>query len=99
MQSCRPGWPRPAIPITLVPVAAILVASIRLHFLDTVTHVRALRQPAPWRATRPYSKGEEMGWFEHGSTIILFAPRTFSLCEGLRQGAVVRMGEPLLHLP
>ena len=26
-------------------------------------------------------KGEEMGWFEHGSTIIVFAPDGFSLCD------------------
>ena len=32
------------------------------------------------RATRRFRKGEEMGWFEHGSTIIVFAP------QGLRAG-------------
>jgi phosphatidylserine decarboxylase len=45
----------------------------------------------------PYAKGEEMGWFEHGSTIIVFAPRGFTLCA--RPGGVIRMGEPLLRLP
>jgi phosphatidylserine decarboxylase len=45
------------------------------------------------------SKGEEMGWFEHGSTIIVFAPDGFLLCEGVQEGAAIRMGEPLMRLP
>ena len=44
-------------------------------------------------------KGEEMGWFQHGSTIIVFAPRGLSLCGNVVPGAVVRMGQPLLSLP
>jgi phosphatidylserine decarboxylase len=84
--------------ITLVPVAAILVASIRLHFLDTVTHVRDCGS-APVACHAEFSKGEEMGWFEHGSTIIVFAPDGFSLCENVHPGTVVRMGQPLLRLP
>jgi phosphatidylserine decarboxylase len=40
-----------------------------------------------------------MGWFQHGSTMIAFAPPGVHLCAGLRQGDVIRMGEPLLSLP
>ena len=47
----------------------------------------------------PLRKGEEMGWFEHGSTIIVFAPESFALCEGVTEGASIRMGEPLMRLP
>lgn len=84
--------------ITLVPVAAILVASIRLSFLDTVAHVRDLGStPVPCDA--PFAKGTEMGWFEHGSTIIVFAPDGFSLSDGIVEGTVVRMGQPLMRLP
>ena len=71
--------------ITLVPVAAILVASIRLNFLDTVAHVRDLGS-TPVACTAQYAKGAEMGWFEHGSTIIVFAPDGFSLGENIRDG-------------
>ena len=85
-------------PITLVPVAAILVASIRLHVLDTVQYLRRLGRK-PFSCNAAFSKGEEMGWFEHGSTIIVFAPEGFSLCENVRPGTVVRMGQPLLRLP
>jgi len=84
--------------ITLVPVAAILVASIRLHFLDTVTHVRDCGS-TPVACDAAFRKGEEMGWFEHGSTIIVFAPDGFSLGESVQEGTVVRMGQPLLRLP
>ena len=47
-------------------------------------------------ATRALSKGEEMGWFEHGSTIIVLAPQGFELCERWREGGRIRMGEALL---
>ena len=66
--------------VTLVPVAAILVASIRLHCLDVLLHL-AHQGPNVFRCDASYRKGEEMGWFEHGSTIIVFAPKGFSLCE------------------
>jgi phosphatidylserine decarboxylase len=39
-----------------------------------------------------------MGWFEHGSTIIVFAPPGVELCERFGDGGRVRMGEPLLYL-
>ena len=85
-------------PITLVPVAAILVASIRLHFLDVLLSMK-YGGPNVMPCSASLHKGEEMGWFEHGSTIIVFAPPGFALCEGIRSGHVIRMGEPLLRLP
>jgi phosphatidylserine decarboxylase len=45
------------------------------------------------------NKGEEMGWFEHGSTIIVFAPRGFGLCPGICEGRRIRAGERLMQLP
>jgi len=84
--------------ITLVPVAAILVASIRLHFLNLLLHLR-YRGPAVIPCDCPLEKGQEMGWFEHGSTIIIFAPAGFTLMDGLGEGELVRMGQPLLRLP
>jgi phosphatidylserine decarboxylase len=84
--------------ITLVPVAAILVASIRLPFLD-VTLDRKHRGPNSVACNADFKKGEEMGWFQHGSTIIVFAPDGFSLCGNVREGEIVRMGQPLMQLP
>ena len=84
--------------ITLVPVAAILVASIRLHFLDVVLGMRH-RGPNVLACDASLQKGQEMGWFEHGSTIVVFTPPGFSLCDGIAEGATIRMGQPLLRLP
>ena len=85
-------------PIALVPVAAILVASIRLHFLDVLLHLR-YRGPNEIACRARFTKGEEMGWFQHGSTIIVFAPRGFALCDGIEPGARIRMGRALLRMP
>lgn len=81
--------------IALVPVAAVLVASIRLHFLDVLLHLR-YRGPNVIACDAPFRKGEEMGWFEHGSTVIVLVPRAFALCDGLREGARIRMGQAIL---
>jgi phosphatidylserine decarboxylase len=82
--------------LTLVPVAAILVASIRLTFIDVLLHLK-YRGPnlIPCHAT--LKRGQEMGWFEHGSTIIVFAPPGFPLCPGVLEGARLRMGQALMR--
>jgi phosphatidylserine decarboxylase len=84
--------------VLLVPVAAVLVASIRLHFLDVLLHLR-YRGPNVIACDARYAKGEEMGWFQHGSTILVFAPRDFELCAHAVEGTTLRMGEPLMRLP
>jgi phosphatidylserine decarboxylase len=90
----RPGGQ----PIAMVPVAAFLVASIRLHFLNVLLHLKwrgAHGMPCQTRVT----KGEELGWFEHGSTILVFAPSGFELAKGIETGAPVRMGQALMTMP
>ena len=84
--------------ILLVPVAAVLVASIRLHFLDTLLHLR-YRGPNVIPCDAHFAKGDEMGWFQHGSTILVFAPHGFSLYGNVTEGSVIRAGEPLMRLP
>ena len=84
--------------IALVPVAAILVASIRLHFLNVLLHLR-YRGPNEIGCRADVAKGEELGWFQHGSTIIVFVPKGFTLAEGIAPGARIRMGQPLMRLP
>ncbi len=83
--------------VMLVAVAAILVASIRLHFLDVLLHIR-YRGPNVIPCQARFAKGEEMGWFQHGSTIIVFAPQGFALCDGITEGTRIRMGEALLQM-
>jgi len=84
--------------VTLVPVAAVLVASIRLHFLDVLLHLR-YGGPEHIDCNAHFRKGQEMGWFEHGSTIIVFLPRGCALSANVRSGETIRMGQPLMRLP
>jgi phosphatidylserine decarboxylase len=83
--------------VTLVPVAAVLVAGIRLGFLDLPT---GLGRKVRWSAVCDVAlrKGEEMGWFEHGSTIVLIAAPGFSVCPGVVEGGLIRAGEGLLRV-
>src|SRR5262249_44426495 len=87
------GLPRDSL--ALVPVAAILVASIRLHGLPEPLTLQ-YRGPNRIVCDRSFAKGEEMGWFEHGSTIIVFGTKGFEIDARLTEGATIRMGQPLL---
>ena len=40
-----------------------------------------------------------MGWFEHGSTIVVFAPDGFAPTRNIVEGSMIRTGERLLQLP
>lgn len=84
-------------PLLLVPVAAILVASIRLAFIETAPLARALgaeRHPLDIVV----AKGDELGWFEHGSTILCFFPAGTTLDAALVEGAPIRAGQPIARL-
>lgn len=84
--------------LTLVPVAAILVASIRLHFLDLTLNAQS-RGPSVFPCDASVHKGDELGWFEHGSTIIVLAPDNFEFAADVIEGARVKAGEALLRKP
>jgi phosphatidylserine decarboxylase len=83
--------------VTLVPVAAILVAGMRLKFLDVLLHLR-YRGPNVIPCDAALRRGDEMGWFEHGSTIIVFAPRGAALSEGIQEGCPILMGQALMRI-
>jgi phosphatidylserine decarboxylase len=82
--------------LTLVPVAAILVASIRLHCLDRMLNAQTTG-PTEFRCDVSVRKGDELGWFEHGSTIIVLAPDHFEFCDDIVDGARIRAGQPLMR--
>lgn len=81
-------------PVTLVAVAAVLVASIRLSFLDTAQSLR-VGGPRTIPVEAYIRKGEEMGYFEHGSTIVMLLPKGFRLADGIETGTPIRAGQPL----
>lgn len=81
--------------LTLVPVAAILVASMKFHFLPEPLDLQ-YRGPNLIPCDARLQKGQEMGYFQHGSTIIVFASEHYRLCPGIAEGHPIRMGEALL---
>jgi phosphatidylserine decarboxylase len=80
----------------MVPVAAVLVASMRFHAVDVLLNLR-YQGPNNIPCDSRYAKGQELGWFEHGSTILMFVPPGFALAEGIETGQQIRMGEALLR--
>lgn len=84
-----------AQPLLVVPVAAIAVAGLRIHglpralTLDDGATEMALR--------RDYVRGEEMGYFQQGSTIIVIAGSGLRLAPAVRPGETLRVGRPLLR--
>ena len=82
--------------VSLVPVAAILVASIRLHFINVLLHLN-YHGATLIECDSALRRGREMGWFEHGSTIIVFVPSRFELCEQIQEGRRIKMGEALFR--
>lgn len=82
--------------LTLVPVAAILVASIRLNFLTQTLNLK-YKGPNRIACNASFNKGQEMGYFQHGSTIIVFGNQEFEICDDIREAAQLRMGQPLLR--
>jgi len=84
------------VALTLVPVAAILVASLRIHALADRLHLR-YRGPNVLPCNASFEKGDELGYFEHGSTVLVFASGPVTWAGGLEEGDVLRVGEPLLR--
>lgn len=81
--------------IALIPVAAILVAGLKLRFLA----FDRTPDPVDYACFAKLDKGQEMGWFEHGSTIIVLAPKGWRLAPGVADGRTMRMGEALILAP
>jgi len=82
--------------VVLVPVGAILVSGIVLPVVpgwdNRDRHSQCI---VPCRAD--LMRGDEIGYFEHGSTVIVLASRGVDLVEGIAEGQTVRMGQPLMR--
>lgn len=85
-----------ALEVLLVPVAAILVASMRLHCLPEALDVN-WRGPNRLACDAAYARGDELGWFEHGSTIVMLTTRDFTFADDVREGEEIRMGRSLMR--
>jgi phosphatidylserine decarboxylase len=84
--------------LTLVPVAAILVASIQLQFVSTPLTL-SYRGPSEIACDADFVKGRELGYFENGSTIVIFASEDFEFSERIVEGSTIRMGEAIFRHP
>ena len=77
----------------VVKVGATCVSRIRASYADVVTHQGARGRVQTFQTPIPVQKGDELGRFEMGSTVILlFEPGRMTWDEALVPEAVVRMG-------
>lgn len=88
---------RDDVQLTLVPVAAILVASLKLHGLEDPLDLR-YQGPNRIPCDVAFEKGDELGYFQHGSTILVFARGAVEPATGLREGDRIRVGQPLFWI-
>lgn len=82
--------------MALVKVGATNVGSVKVSYDERVqTNVaRGKAMTQLYEPPIPVQKGEEIGWFEFGSTVILlFPPDAITFLPNLRPGSTVRMGE------
>jgi len=81
--------------IALIPVAAILVASMRFHALTETLDLNYSGSNT-LRCDAHYEKGEQMGYFQHGSTIVMLCSEEYRFDPSIEEGKTIRVGEPLL---
>ncbi len=87
-------------PMAVVLVGALFVGSMSLSWAGVIRgrHPRVMLE-LPVRPVVALDKGDELGWFNMGSTVILmFAASGPSLVGGLGPGRPVRMGERIATL-
>lgn len=82
--------------ITLVPVAAILVSSMRFHCLDETLDLD-YQGSNFLPCDTSYQKGEQMGYFQHGSTIVMLCSEDYQFHSSICEGMTVRVGQPLMN--
>lgn len=91
-------------PMAQVLVGATIVGSIETTWADTVTPptgpaVKTWHYPLSGDDMICFKKGEEMGRFKLGSTVInLFAPNSVKFDASMENGAPTRMGTPFAHI-
>lgn len=80
--------------LAVIPIAAIAVASLKLHSLPDDLDMK-YSGPTDIRLQEHYARGQEMGYFQHGSTIIVLASENYEFHQDICSNKVMRMGQPL----
>jgi phosphatidylserine decarboxylase len=83
-------------PLLLVPVAAILVASMKFNFLPETLDLN-YGGPTAIECAHSFNKGDELGFFRQGSTIIVFGSAGYRIDPALREGQEIEVGRLLLY--
>ncbi|HVW27948.1 MAG TPA: archaetidylserine decarboxylase [Polyangiaceae bacterium] len=83
--------------LAMVCVASILVASMEIHGAGRALDLRYDGPRVIDCRGATVRKGEELGLFRSGSTIVLFVNGPYELVRGTNEGHTIRMGEPLLR--
>ncbi|RNB81049.1 phosphatidylserine decarboxylase [Brevibacillus fluminis] len=83
--------------VAVVKVGALFVGSVKVTYNRATTNVKHGRVHNEQIAGHPsLDKGQELGWFEFGSTVILlFEKGRMDWVPGLREGSVLQMGQQL----
>ncbi len=84
-----------AAPLLLVPVAAVGVASLRVH---GISEILAGHEPMGRRlpCRRRVARGDELGYFLQGSTMVVVAPPGLETAPDVAAGTTQRVGTALL---
>jgi len=86
------------IAVTMVPVAAILVASMKFNFLPEILDLK-YKGANSIPCSTSFNKGDDLGYFQHGSTIIMFTTNSVNLSNTIIEGKQINMGEELFIKP
>ncbi|QRG68276.1 archaetidylserine decarboxylase [Brevibacillus choshinensis] len=83
--------------LALVKVGALFVGSVKVSYNTATTNIKHGRQTSESIVDTPhYQKGDELGWFEFGSTVILLLESNhLKWAEGIESGKSLLMGQLL----
>lgn len=87
--------------MALVQVGAMNVGSVKVSYDERVQTnvIRRKVREEEYKPPIPIQKGEELGWFEFGSTVIvLFPPNAVTFLPDLQPGSSVRMGKSVARV-
>ncbi|ELK39172.1 phosphatidylserine decarboxylase proenzyme [Brevibacillus agri] len=86
--------------IALVKVGALFVGSVKVVYNTATTNIKHGRQTdEPIEGKPHYAKGDELGWFEFGSTVILLLESSqLTWAAGVEKGKSLLMGQLLATL-
>ncbi len=80
--------------LAVIPIAAIAVASLKIHSLNEDLDM-TYSGPTDIQLQDDYNRGDEMGYFQHGSTIIVLASDKYTFHRNVSINQAIQMGQPI----